>query len=253
MKERSRGVYILPNLFTTASLFSAFLGILWMIKGEFFLASITILISALCDSIDGRLARLTNSTSEFGLQLDSLSDLVAFGMSPALLIYLWQVHKYGRFGVVSAFLFIACGALRLARFNVLAQRGSKKNFFQGLPIPAAACVLATFVLFSHKLSLQSKTDLLAPACLILLYLLSFLMISKVKYYSFKDLEFVKAHPFSISLVSVLIFVLVASEPTLIGFLFFLGYALFGIFYSYLIEPILKRRERVKEIKEEDLL
>jgi CDP-diacylglycerol--serine O-phosphatidyltransferase len=141
-----KGVYILPNMLTTASLFSGFLGIMWAIQGQFESCALAILVSALFDGMDGKVARLTGSASEFGVQYDSLADLVAFGVTPAIMMYQWQLHAYGRLGLMAAFLLVVCGALRLARFNVNSSTSSKKHFI-GLPIPAQGCVMATLVLF----------------------------------------------------------------------------------------------------------
>jgi len=239
-EHRPRGIYILPNLFTIASLFSGFLGMVWAIQGQFELAAVAILVSCVCDGLDGHVARMTKASSEFGVQMDSLADLVAFGVGPGLLIYLWQTHAFGRLGLVSSFLFIACGALRLARFNVQAMRGGNggsKKFFTGLPIPAAACVLATLVLFSGYLPEDVLQSVIPTFSLALIYLLALLMVSKVRYASFKDVELIKAHPYTASVAVVLIFVLVASEPKLIGFLFFMAYLISGLAYSFVAVPL----------------
>jgi CDP-diacylglycerol--serine O-phosphatidyltransferase len=238
-EARRKGIYILPNLFTTASLFSAFLGLLWAIEGRFELCALAILVSCVLDGLDGKVARATKASSEFGIQLDSLADLVAFGVSPAVMAFLWQTHAYGRLGMASSFLFLACGALRLARFNVHAIRGISlsRKFFVGLPIPAAACVLATLVLFSTHLPPAGAQAVLPAATLILILCMALLMVSRVRYASFKDVEFVKAHPFTASVCVVLLFVLVASEPKLLGFLFFLAYLASGLIYSFLLLPL----------------
>ncbi|MFO8030939.1 MAG: CDP-diacylglycerol--serine O-phosphatidyltransferase [Desulfohalobiaceae bacterium] len=242
-EARRKGIYILPNLFTTASLFSAFLGLLWAIEGRFELCALAILVSAVLDGLDGKVARVTKASSEFGIQLDSLADLVAFGVSPAVMAFLWQTHAYGRLGMASSFLFLACGALRLARFNVHAIRGISlsRKFFVGLPIPAAACVLATWVLFSTlPLAGTQAQTLVAPVTLILVLSMALLMVSRVRYASFKDVEFVKAHPFTASVCVVLLFVLVASEPKLLGFFFFLAYLVSGPIYSFVLVPLRSR-------------
>ena len=132
-KPRHRGYYLLPNMMTMASLLSGFLGMLWSIDGRFEMAALAVIVSCVFDGLDGKLARLTNSASDFGVQLDSLADLVAFGAAPALMIYQWQTHAFGRLGIMASFLVIACGALRLARFNVQTGKISKK-FFIGLPV-----------------------------------------------------------------------------------------------------------------------
>ncbi len=230
---RHKGVYILPNLFTTASLFLGFLGMVWSIEGNFETAALCILGSCLFDGLDGKVARLTNSTSEFGVQYDSLADLVAFGAAPGLMMYQWQLSEFGTLGLMAAFFLVACGALRLARFNVQAAVTSKK-FFIGLPIPAQASTLATLVLFTPYLPEAWITDALPVVCLVLVYALSFLMVSTMRYASFKEYGFIKAHPFSSMVTAILLFVMVASRPKMLGFLFFLGYIISGPIYTLFI-------------------
>ena len=230
---RHKGVYILPNLFTTASLFLGFMGMIWAIEGLYEYSALCILGSCLFDGLDGKVARLTNTTSEFGVQFDSLADLVAFGATPALTMYLWQLHTFGTLGLMASFLLIACGALRLARFNVQSAVTSKK-FFVGLPIPAQASTLATLILFAPHLPENWATDVLPTACLVLVYVLSFLMVSTMRYASFKEYGFIKAHPFSSMVTVILLFVMVASRPKMLGFLFFLGYLISGPIYTMFI-------------------
>lgn len=230
---RHKGVYILPNLFTTASLFLGFMGMIWAIEGHYEYSALCILGSCLFDGLDGKVARLTNTTSEFGVQFDSLADLVAFGATPALTVYLWQLHSYGTLGLMASFLLIACGALRLARFNVQSAVTSKK-FFVGLPIPAQASTLATLILFAPHLPESWAADVLPMACLVLVYVLSFLMVSTMRYASFKEYGFIKAHPFSSMVTVILLFVLVASRPKMLGFVFFLGYIISGPIYTMFI-------------------
>ncbi|PKN09149.1 MAG: CDP-diacylglycerol--serine O-phosphatidyltransferase [Deltaproteobacteria bacterium HGW-Deltaproteobacteria-8] len=230
---RHKGVYILPNLFTTASLFLGFMGMIWAIEGLYEYSALCILGSCLFDGLDGKVARLTNTTSEFGVQFDSLADLVAFGATPALTVYLWQLHTFGTLGLMASFLLIACGALRLARFNVQSSVTSKK-FFVGLPIPAQASTLATLILFAPNLPEKLIVDVLPTVCLVLVYVLSFLMVSTMRYASFKEYGFIKAHPFSSMVTVILLFVMVASRPKMLGFLFFLGYIISGPIYTMFI-------------------
>ena len=234
-KPRHRGYYLLPNMMTMASLLSGFLGMLWSIDGRFEMAALAVIVSCVFDGLDGKLARLTNSASDFGVQLDSLADLVAFGAAPALMIYQWQTHAFGRLGIMASFLVIACGALRLARFNVQTGKISKK-FFIGLPIPAAACTLASFVFFSSSIP-ENMAVWLPGVTLALAFLVSILMVSNVRYASFKDGEMLRAHRFSATVTALLLFVLVASEPKLLGFLFFVGYIFSGLFHTYFILPL----------------
>jgi CDP-diacylglycerol---serine O-phosphatidyltransferase len=228
-RRKFRGTFLIPNLITTASLFSGFFAIVASINGRFEAAALAILVAMVLDGLDGRLARLTQTTSGFGIQYDSLSDLVAFGVAPALLVYLWALQGFGRFGWVAAFLFVACGALRLARFNV--QTGSiDPRYFNGLPIPAAAAFVATGVLF--YLHLVGWSSLRHVYVLVMIYVLSFLMVSNLKFYSFKKPELVKRHPFQSLVALVLIFVVVATEPYLMGFILAAAYVASGAFSTY---------------------
>lgn len=233
-----KGVYILPNMITTLSLFSGFLGILWSIAGEYEAAAMAILFAALMDGLDGKVARLTNSASEFGVQFDSLADLVAFGVSPALLMWQWQLHSFGRLGIAIAFIYMACGALRLARFNVSTAVISKK-FFIGMPIPAAGCSLVTLVFFQEYVP-SWATSFLPALALGLTLVMGILMVSRVRYISFKEYGFLRAHPFSSMVTVLLVFSLVASQPKLLGFLLCLGYMASGLLYTFIILP---RRNR----------
>ncbi len=233
-----KGVYILPNMITTLSLFSGFLGIVWSMSGAFEAAGMAILFSALMDGLDGKVARLTNSASEFGVQFDSLSDLVAFGVAPAVLMWQWQLHSFGRLGIAVAFIFTACGALRLARFNVSTAVTSKK-FFIGLPIPAAGCSAVTLIFFREFIP-DGLLGAVPYVALGLTLLLGILMVSRVRYVSFKEYGFLRAHPFSSMVTVLLIFSLVASQPKLLGFVLCLGYIISGLIYTFIILP---RRNR----------
>jgi len=227
---RHKSVYLLPNLLTTTSLFIGFLGLTWAIKGDYTSCALCILASCVFDGLDGKVARLTGTTSEFGVQLDSLADLVAFGVVPATMTYLWMLEGYGRLGLMAAFLFMACGALRLARFNVQASTGSKKHFV-GLPIPGAACTLATLVLFAEYIPASYTQTVLPISALVLVYVLSFFMVSTIRFYSFKEISTFKAHPFSWMVTAILVFSLVASRPKFLGFIIFLGYLISGPIYT----------------------
>ena len=234
-KPKHRGYYLLPNMMTMASLLTGFMGILWSMDGRFEMAAVAIIVSCVFDGLDGKLARLTNSASDFGVQLDSLVDLVAFGVGPAIMIHQWNTFEFGRLGIMASFLVMACGALRLARFNIQTGKISKR-FFIGLPIPAAACTLATFVLFSSYIP-ESIAHRVPRITLGLAFLVSILMVSNVRYASFKDAEVIRAHRFSATVTALLIFVLVASEPKLLSFVFFIGYIASGLVYSYFILPL----------------
>ena len=244
-----RSVYILPNLFTMGSLFAGFLGALWAIEGRFDLTSLAILFSCLFDGLDGKVARLTGTSSDFGVQFDSLSDLVAFGVTPAIMVYQWQLSQFGRLGILAAFMLVACGALRLARFNVMAGKvTTSKKFFVGLPIPAAGCMVALFYMFERYLPDDIAAAAIPKVCLVLVYALSFLMVSRVRYASFKEFGLVKAHPFSAMVTALLLFVVVASEPWVIGFLLFSAYLLSGPVYTFFVMP--RRASKLRESHQE---
>ncbi len=238
-KSVRRGVYILPNLFTTASLLTGFFAIILATRGSMESAAMAILFSALMDGLDGKVARLTDTASEFGIQYDSLCDLVAFGVAPAFVCWSWVLHSYGKLGVSVAFLYLACTALRLARFNVNVTVVSKK-FFVGLPCPAAGCFLAIFVLFSSYLPgwLESRVAVLT---LLLTFIMALLMVSRVRYFAFKEYGFLRAHVFSYMVAALFIFVLILSQPVVFGCIFGTVYILSGPVYTFIILP---RRNRL---------
>jgi CDP-diacylglycerol--serine O-phosphatidyltransferase len=223
-QERRRGVYLLPNLVTTASLFCGFYAIIAAIQGDFYRAAISILLAAVLDGLDGRIARITHTTSAFGVQYDSLSDLIAFGLAPGIVVFLWALRPFNRFGWMAAFLYVVCGALRLARFNV--QVGViDPNYFMGLPIPAAATIVATTILVVFQIGGADSTGYLL--ILILIYILSFLMVSNLRYPSFKGLKLAEKRSFNFLVAAVLLFVLIALEPFVMLTVFILGYVLSG--------------------------
>jgi CDP-diacylglycerol---serine O-phosphatidyltransferase len=222
--HRIRGIYILPNLFTSASLFGGFYAIIASIQGRFEAAATAIILSAICDGLDGRVARFTNTTSDFGAEYDSLSDLVAFGVAPAILSYLWALKPFGRLGWIAAFMFAICGALRLARFNVEKTK-IKSTFFKGLPIPSAACFIASLILFAtHFDGFAESRDVVI---IVMIYGLSFLMVSSIYYPSFKEFNIKHQKPFNILVSSVLILLLVAYKPKILLFLILFTYVCSG--------------------------
>lgn len=222
-------IYILPNLVTTGNLFCGFFAAVMAIKGQFIFAAYAIVAAAFFDQLDGRLARLTRSTSKFGAEYDSLCDLVSFGMAPALLLYLWALSPFGRLGWVACFLFVTCGALRLARFNVQANV-VEKNYFQGLPIPMAAGIVASSILAFEDLGLEAQGSLWL---LLMTILLAFVMVSTFRYRSFKDLDLKERMPFRYLVFGVGLLVIVALRPEVMLFMLFMSYAtlgaVFGIF------------------------
>lgn len=222
--RRIRGVYLLPNIFTTLNLFFGFYGIVAAISGKFHTAAIAIILSAAADILDGKVARFTGAESRFGVEYDSLADLVAFGVGPGVLVYLWALKPFGRLGWLAAFLYLACGALRLARFNV--QVGTQDSrYFNGLPIPGAALMISTTVLLYYYLGGSGTTKHFL--LLIMTYALSFLMVSSVKYTSFKKLHLFKRKPFNHLVMTVLIITLVAALPQATLFSAMLVYVLLG--------------------------
>ena len=223
---RRRGIYLLPNLFTTAGLFAGFYAIVQAMNGRFGEAAIAIFVAGLLDGLDGRVARLTRTQSEFGAQYDSLSDMVSFGAAPALVMYEWALKDLGRFGWIAAFVYCAGAALRLARFNVMIGVVDKR-FFQGLPSPAAAALVAGFVWLAHDNKIPlGDWNLQWVAGFLALYG-GLTMVSNVPFYSFKDVNFRKSVPFWALLLIVLGFVLVSSDPPIVLFLLFCAYGLSG--------------------------
>ncbi len=219
-----KGVYLLPNLLTSASLFGGFYSIVASLDGKFEYAAAAILISAVLDGLDGRIARLTGTTSRFGMEYDSLSDVVAFGLAPGILIFTWALRPFGRYGWLAAFLYVVCGALRLARFNVQVTTIESRRF-NGLPIPAAAAFVASTVLLFFYLG-REETAKHIPI-LIIVYLLAFLMVSNVKYYSFKELNLTRRMPFMLLVGLICLLILIAAEPQVMLFLLTFGYIVSG--------------------------
>jgi len=219
-----KGIYVLPNLFTTANLFAGFYSAIASMKGMYEIAAVAILIAVVLDGLDGRIARITHTTSKFGGEYDSLCDLVTFGVAPAILAYNWSLLSYGKMGWLAAFLFVVCGALRLARFNV--QIGViDSRYFNGLPIPGGASVLATGVILYYYLGGEGRfTNLLILFGVIAVALF---MVSSIKYYSFKDLNFFSRKPFMSFVMIVLILVVVVANPEIMLFTFAFGYSFSG--------------------------
>lgn len=234
-----KGIYILPNLFTTGSLFAGFYGIVATTSGDFNKAAIWILVSSIFDGLDGKVARLTGTSTKFGVEYDSLADLVAFGVAPGILMYSWALKPFGRLGWLAAFLFVVCGALRLARFNVQVNTVESKRFV-GLPIPAAASMVSATVLLFHRFGWGSYKKL---AILILIYSLAFLMVSSFRYYSFKDPELIKRQPFAFLVLAILLLIVIAAEPVAMLFAVFLAYIASGPIGFLMTYPRRRRLER----------
>ncbi|MEE9446133.1 MAG: CDP-diacylglycerol--serine O-phosphatidyltransferase [Cocleimonas sp.] len=231
--SRRKGIYLLPNLVTTAALFSGFYGILAGINGQFENAAIAVFIAMILDGLDGRVARWTNTQSPFGEQYDSLSDLVSFGLAPALIMYQWALISmrdvsvaWGKIGWMAAFIYVACAALRLARFNVQIEEVDKR-YFIGLPSPASAGIVVGMIWMLHDLDVSGKA-IQIPA-LIMIITAGLLMVSPIKYNSFKDFDLKSKVPHLAILGVVLAFALVQVDPPKVLFAVFFVYALSGPF------------------------
>jgi CDP-diacylglycerol--serine O-phosphatidyltransferase len=223
-EKRKRGIYLLPNVLTSASLFCGFYAILAAIDKRFYVAAISILVAGVFDTLDGRIARSTQSTSRFGLEYDSLADLISFGTAPSLMVFLWALRPCGRFGWLAAFLYVVCGALRLARFNAQAHYLDGR-YFKGLPVPVAAAFVATTVLLVHHLG-EPVFKHYVPI-LVMIYGLSFLMVSTIRYNSLKELGFFKKRPFNFLVIAVLVMIIIATEPHVTMFFVVFAYIVSG--------------------------
>lgn len=224
-KESHSGIYLLPNLFTTASLFAAFYSLVASMKGQFETAVVAIFIGMIADGLDGRIARLTNTQTEFGAQYDSLSDMVTFGVAPSLLLYNLTLSHLGKVGWLVAFVYTAAVALRLARFNTQLEIADNR-YFQGLPCPPAAAVMASFAWLCQQNDWHNLFVSVFAAILSLVT--SVLMVSNFRYYSFKEVDFKGKVPFLYVLVMIVLFVAIAANPSWVIFVAFSTYALSGL-------------------------
>jgi len=233
--SQRRGIYLLPNLFTTAALFAGFYAVIAAIQGRFEPAAIAIFSAMVLDGLDGRVARLTNTQSDFGAEYDSLSDMVAFGVAPSLVIYEWALHGLGKIGWLAAFVYMAAAALRLARFNT--QIGiADKRFFQGLPSPSAAAIIAAGVWIGADHTI-SGADLSWLAAIITAGV-GLLMVSNFRYHSFKQIDVRGRVSFIVAVVLMLAFAVVFLHPPIVLFLGFFTYAISGP-----VLTLLRRRQR----------
>lgn len=234
--KRRRGIYLLPNLFTTASLFAGFYAIVKAMGSQFEHAAVAIFVAMVLDGLDGRVARLTNTQSAFGAEYDSLADMVAFGVAPALVAYSWALSGLGKLGWLGAFVFAAAAALRLARFNT--QVGiADKRYFQGLASPSAAAIVAGMVWVGFDYGIDG--ELVALPALVVTVLAGTLMVSKFRYYSFKSLDLRGKVPFVAVLAVVVVFVFISIDPPQVLFLGFLLYAASGPILT--LRDVRKRR------------
>ncbi|WP_218352715.1 CDP-diacylglycerol--serine O-phosphatidyltransferase [Alteromonas lipotrueiana] len=223
-KSKRKGIYLLPNLLTTAGLFSGFFAVVSSMNGRFEAAAIAIFVAMVFDGLDGRVARMTNTQSDFGAEYDSMADMVSFGMAPALVAYNWGLTELGKLGWLAAFIYVAGSALRLARFNT--QIGTAdKRFFQGLASPSAAALVAGLVWVGVEYGADG--DDYGWLVAIITSAAGLLMVSNFKYNSFKEVNWHGKVPFVALLIILLVFVIVATEPALVLFLVFALYALAG--------------------------
>ena len=235
-----RGIYILPNIFTSLNIFCGFYAIISAIDGKYIAAAIAIIIAVVFDILDGKIARITKTTTKFGVEYDSLADLISFGLAPGLMIYLWALKPLGRVGWLAAFLFMTCGALRLARFN--AQTGSiSGEYFIGLPIPAAAGMAATTVLFCNRFDITGNAN--PVVIIVMLYMLAFLMVSTIKYNSFKkNPELFQKMNFNVLVTTILILIFIAAQPPIALFLLGVAYVVSGPITTIRHHKLIKQKE-----------
>lgn len=224
VRKRRKGIYILPNLFTLAALFGGFYAVVMAMDGRFDLACAGIFSAMVLDSLDGRVARMTNTQSAFGEQMDSLSDMVSFGAAPALVAYEWALRDIGRWGWIAAFVYCACAALRLARFNVNTGVVDKR-YFQGLPSPAAAALVAGFIWIATDAGIDGKQ--MAWGVFALALYAGLTMVTNVPFYSFKDIQLKKSVPFAFIVLIALGIAVVNIDPPLVLFSLFMCYGLSG--------------------------
>ncbi|WAJ69200.1 CDP-diacylglycerol--serine O-phosphatidyltransferase [Catenovulum adriaticum] len=235
-KHPSKGIYLLPNILTTAGLFSGFYAVIASMNNHFESAAVAIFIAMIFDALDGRVARMTNTQSAFGAEYDSMADMVSFGIAPALVAYNWALFGLGKIGWLAAFIFTAAAALRLARFNTTVGTADSR-YFTGLASPAAAAIVSGMVWLGADYELNPDT--FGVIAMIITTVSGLLMVSNFKYSSFKEIKWKERVPFIAVLFMVLVFVVVATEPALVLFLIFSLYALSGPFITY---------KSVKEIK-----
>ena len=245
VKKAKRGVYLLPNVLTTFGLFAGFFAIILATKGQYADAAIAIFVAMLFDGLDGRVARLTNTQSSFGEQYDSMADMLSFCVAPALLVYFWQFSDLGKIGWLGAFVYTAAGALRLARFNT--QIGVEdKRYFQGLPSPAAAALVAGMVWTKQSIGVTDYDQYLTLVSWIILVGAGVLMVSNVRYYSFKEINLKGRSSFKLLLIATLIIIVITLWPSVILFVFFLAYALSGLIMTMI--EVRKKRQMKKRAK-----
>lgn len=242
--QRRNVVYFLPNLFTTANLFCGFYSIVASLQDSFLKAASAIIVAGIFDILDGRVARFTKVHSKFGEEYDSLADLVSFGIAPAILIYLWSLESFGRIGWLASFAFVACGALRLARFNTKAAI-SEKRYFEGLPVPVAAYALVFTVLLFYEMMLDENRNIFN---LLLPVVLAVLMVSNIKYRSFKDMDLKDRRSVGLLVFIVFLIMIIAINPAITMFVVMIGYIASGPIFHFFREKKIKNNARKSEEK-----
>lgn len=230
VRKRRKGIYVLPNLFTLAALFGGFYAIVMAINGRFDLAAVGLFCAMVLDSLDGRVARMTHTQSAFGEQMDSLSDMVSFGAAPALISYVWALKSLGRWGWVAAFVYCACAALRLARFNVNTAVVDKR-YFQGLPSPAAAALIAGFVWLMTESGFKGTDVLWGVSISWIMFILALYagltMVTNVPFYSFKEFHMKRSVPFTVIVLTALVIAGINIDPPIVLFCIFVVYGVSG--------------------------
>ena len=239
-KNIRRGVFILPSLLTIGNIFFGFYAIIASLDGKYYYAALALILSFILDGLDGTIARLTKTESQFGLNLDSLADVISFGVSPAILIHSAFLYSFGRLGWGISFFYLTCGAIRLARFNIQQDRKTKPKYFVGLPIPTGAAFISSLVIFFNG---NTSYTLLPTFTLVITLIIGFLMISTLRYRSFKEIDFKKKRPVKILFIIVLGIMVITSLPKKIPFIILLIYVL----SPFIITPIRKALTNFKEL------
>ena len=232
-----RGIYILPTVFTVGNAVCGYVSVINTIRGDYEAAGWLIILAMLFDFLDGKIARLTGTTSNFGKEIDSLSDMISFGLAPSILTYMWALKGVGRIGMIASILYFVAGMLRLARFNIRVDHFENMKYFIGLPIPASAGSIATFVIMSENYDVDFIPHMKMFLC-IYMFLLVYLMVSNIPYASGKKIDLKKRKPFKILVVLLLLFFIIASYP---------GVILFFLFLSYVMSGLLRRFSRIRAV------
>lgn len=245
VEKPKKGIYLLPNIITLCGMFAGFYAILSAINGNFLLAAWAIVVANIFDGLDGWIARLTNTTTRFGIELDSLSDIVAFGVAPTIMIYKFALIPFGKLGWAVAFLFVACGALRLARFNVQTGAPGGSKAFKGMPIPGAATVVASIVIFYYEFWIGiPEKNIFFP---IIIILLSLLMVSTLRYHGLKEVDFRERKPFWVLIAFVLVLFVFLIHPSTAIFIFAMAYLFWGIIENAFL---FAKRRKLKHLEQQ---